>query len=787
MSWTAGLALALLFCTFLAPTLLADDGEPVYAGKGAAWWVEELRDQERAPAAYVAFKQIGESALPVLAAALDDEDGAFRERVLRTLHYTPGDKTLVLARIIEAVDDRSSGVAREALAILRELGPAAAPALPCLMDHLRVGTWANAYASMEVLAAMGEVAAPAEEVLLERLRDGRLVVRQGAVKTLGSVVPRSRKAVEALAAAFDSPETELRAGIAAGLVRFDPSIPGVFETLAAAAADPEAGVRLNAVASLLGMAGKDERVAGILVSALTDVDVKVVRVAVRGLCEVPARAAPAVPALQEILETEVEPESDGATQLLAAIAGCPETRDAVLPAIPALVKHLGTSWFAANALRSLLPESLPALLEALAQEDAQLRVKAFGIVERVPNETLAACATRVTGALRAFLYGELPERNVKTNALRLLARLAPDAPEATTLLLSLYDHPDAAVRHNLALLIAQVEPARAALLEMLGSASIDERDFAWKAMTLWRGPPDFPRTLVPLLRHPEADVRWRAADRLLGEVDVPRAGRCDLVQVMREWLASEGPEHRQSALYALARYHEAAVDAWDDVYALIGDANAQLALQAGFALSRIAPHLAESPVDRLTGELEGDDPQRASGAAFVLAELEAAPEVLLPPLRALLSSADPAVLLKALRAVRRMGPAARSLVPELIALVRRRPGAPTGEAALALGEIASDDPAALECLIDLLNDRMDAARMSAAQALGAFGEPALGALVAALDDRDPHFLGQVVGVLGLMRGKAAPARKRIEALRSHPEAEVRQSVGIALERIPRAP
>ncbi len=220
--------------------------------------------------------------------------------------------------------------------------------------------------------------------------------------------------------------------------------------------------------------------------------------------------------------------------------------------------------------------------------------------------------------------------------------------------------------------------------------------------------------LVQALGAQNPQLRAMAA-RSLGEIG-PEAKSA--VEALANRLVDDDPMVRAYAAFALGEIGEAAQSAAPALVKAVTDKNATVRRNALDALRRIdAPSEVTLPL--MVKTLEGSDPAAVLPALQALAE---AGEESLPRLRAALK--HPQASYWACLVVREMGPKAKELTPDLIALLDHEYLETRMQALIALGAIGPDAKAAVPQILDMLNqERLGGIRYAAAFALGQIGAP----------------------------------------------------------------
>ncbi|MFO0900410.1 MAG: HEAT repeat domain-containing protein [Pirellulales bacterium] len=168
-----------------------------------------------------------------------------------------------LARICR--DDLPQGVAE----VIARLGPAAAPAVPGLVQMLGSEDWycvtqafgnagqsiGDAEAAVKALVAIGEPAVPG---LRAGLHDENRRVREGAATALGGIGAAALPAADELATALTDPAFRVRAAAATALGRLSDDRPATVSALIARLSDDHLAVRVSAARTLGNLGPKAE-------------------------------------------------------------------------------------------------------------------------------------------------------------------------------------------------------------------------------------------------------------------------------------------------------------------------------------------------------------------------------------------------------------------------------------------------------------------------------------------------------------------------------------------------
>jgi hypothetical protein len=259
----AGIAMGIALATAVGCAVWLNRG-PRYQGKSARQWVGQLVRNE-APARR-ALVELGPAAVPALMEALsagpswlEKKLGSFRSRLPRWLSrrlLSPAEASLRQMR---------------ALAVLDELGPLAAPAIPALLelDH-RVSDEFYFYPSspQRVLFGIGEAGVPQLIRVLERGKEP--ATRAKAATYLGLIGARAAPASSALAEALRDSNPAVRFQAVSALDQIGPAASDALPALRAALQLDNDEFRLRVVEALWDIGQDAERTVPVLVKVLRD-------------------------------------------------------------------------------------------------------------------------------------------------------------------------------------------------------------------------------------------------------------------------------------------------------------------------------------------------------------------------------------------------------------------------------------------------------------------------------------------------------------------------------------
>jgi HEAT repeat protein len=293
-----------------------------------------------------------------------------------------------------------------------------------------------------------------------------------------------------------------------------PESPEVVPTLIEALKDKDAIVCKEAAVSLGKIGPQAKSAAPELVRLLEGGNPIVRRAAAASLGMIEPDAQVAVPALLKALK-----DADGPTRIQAIMSlgqvGEPEQ---VIPLLIPILRERGgaggsPSSAAQAALQAIGPKTVPALIEALSDQQAETRLASLRILGRFGNQARAA-VSRITALLQD------PDELVCVNAAEALWKVDRRAQAAIPVLIQgLKNQQSWPIRSDASYILGQIGPeakaAVPALIELLRDQYDDIRRNAIEA--LGRIGPEA-KTAVPALRaalqDEEASVRQKAAQAL---------------------------------------------------------------------------------------------------------------------------------------------------------------------------------------------------------------------------------------------------------------------------------
>jgi HEAT repeat protein len=186
--------------------------------------------------------------VPALIAALGDANGLFvRQSAAVALERIGPAAAEAVPALIQALGDADENVRAKAAVALGRIGPAAAEAVPALIQALGDADENVRAKGAVALGGIGPAAAEAVPALIAALGDANENIRESAAWALGKIGPAAAEAVPALIAALGDTDKDVRAKAIAALRWIGPAaVPALIQALSSA----DENVRANAVRAL---------------------------------------------------------------------------------------------------------------------------------------------------------------------------------------------------------------------------------------------------------------------------------------------------------------------------------------------------------------------------------------------------------------------------------------------------------------------------------------------------------------------------------------------------------
>ena len=294
---------ALLFACF-------EWSQPRFEGRTAREWVKQLvRNESNAKLALLA---LGADAVPALVEAVDQKQSRWISFLDSLRPRVPKFVARYLPRRFE-----TQARADKAVAVLFELGPVAAPAVPVLIrDRMLQETWWEFSPAHAALANVGAAGVP-QFIRVLRSRDPR--ERTTSARYLGTIGPAAHEAAPHLARLLHDPDALVQTEAAAALAQIGPSAAAATPQLRAALTATNAEFRLRVAEALWYVDRDSQAITPVLLAVLCDRNHPNRPRAAALLGQMGSAAVAAVPALKSVTNEDFSYTRVKAEEALALI------------------------------------------------------------------------------------------------------------------------------------------------------------------------------------------------------------------------------------------------------------------------------------------------------------------------------------------------------------------------------------------------------------------------------------------------------------------------------------
>ena len=342
---------------------------PSYAGRSADHWMACLNEsnphtQEQA---LIAFKHMGEEAVPFLILTLKEKDSTVRKTLKAIGKRVP---------FFHVQSENRAMHRARAAAVLKELGPSAYAAVPDLIETLgdRVD-----YVADGAERALEQIGPASVKPLVTAVFHSNVNTRRRSVSVLGHLGVEARSAERALVLALRDASPDVRAEAALALGNLGTVSEFAIRALARSLMEESVTIRVNAAGSLGKFGHQSAPATPALVNALEDLHSAVRVKAAHALGRVGAFATSAVPALAQNLENSSAMVRASCALALGRIG--PGAASAIHPLIAALEDpDPQTRLQSARSLGKIGPaadQAVPALTKALRDDSLVVRICAI--------------------------------------------------------------------------------------------------------------------------------------------------------------------------------------------------------------------------------------------------------------------------------------------------------------------------------------------------------------------------------------------------------------------------
>lgn len=526
----------------------------------------------------------------------------------------------------------------------------AALALAALRALLADSAAAVRARAAESLGEVGNAAAPAAPDLVQLLRDDDEVVRCRAAEALGRVADRSAETVDPLTSLLAEPNAPVRIAVAGALGELGaaaaPAVPSLLPLLQ----HSDEAVR-QAAAEAVGRIGVlPENASRGLCDGLSSADNVVREQVAEALGTIGAPAAEAAPELASALADDSDRVRAKAAEALGKMG------EAAAGAVPKLVRALRDqdNWVSALAAEALgeigdsaAEAAVPALVRSLRHPNPLIRANAA--------EALGKMGTAARGAIPPLVNAlRDPEDLVRIESLRALGELAETGKSTVQPVLAAASDANPEVRAAAVEAVGRLGGLGAdgapVLVGAVGDDNEEVRLQAGKALArITRPTKSVLDGLCQLLEDSNLSVQVQAAETLaqLGEA------ACATGPGLLRAAQSGEADLRVAALRAIAQILPP--EGADAFQKGLRDARPEVRKVAAAGLVRLAEAPAEAGPELLEA-LHDPEPTVRCDVARVLARFDPLPADALPGLRECAADPDDSVRLNAARALRRAQP-----------------------------------------------------------------------------------------------------------------------------------
>lgn len=568
------------------------------------YWINFLTSQDE-PTRTEARRKLagmGESAVPALAQALDDDSDRVRQVAIELLgEVGPKAKAAVLP--LRKLARRSPELRKPCEAALARIGPVAKGDLPVFLEALRYRDPELRRLAIEELQRFGPDAGEARPFLMEILSGEESPdLQREAIELLAQLPPKAA-GYPVLVLLSKSSNTDLRVAAKQALQKLGPPRKEEAAELIALLKTARPEKRLALIESLR-LAGAEARPAlPVLLPLLDDGSPAVRRAALEFLIEFAADARPSLPVLLRLAKDDNSGVRSAAIRLLAKLG-------------------------------PVTAADVPVLVAALKDEDPQQRQVALEALEKLGPEAAAAVPALVERLAKAK---EPPA--LKVLLIRTIAKLGPRAKVSSpTLMNVLKTDADESVRRAAADTLGGFgSDAVPELIEVVKEGNEQSQELAFHALALVGTPAVGP--LVEALRESSQEKRTPLA-KALGAIGAPA------VPALRKAIKDSAFLVRMGACEALGCVGPKAVEAVPDLIDALRDDYTNVQRQAGRALEKIGQPAVPALVDAVRFS-----PKMRPRAVMILGQIGPAAKEAVPALTDALKDEDQQVRLEAEKAL----------------------------------------------------------------------------------------------------------------------------------------
>jgi HEAT repeat protein len=384
-----------------------------------------------------ALGEIGAAAAPAvgaLIAALRDKDPTLRGEAVKALGLIGPAANEAVRPLIGALKEGDPKIVPLAAHALARIGADAVPELIALIKDPRMGRWGVA-----ILRELGESAAPAVDQLVAALHGADEEMARDIMLTLGHIGPQAKSATPELIKVLRDEQSKLRvpAAFALGNMLARDAIPDLRKLIQDK--DEETQLPLVAAGALVLIDSENKESVNLalpkLIAALDDKSEMVRREAAAALRQIGPAASSAAPALARSLRDE---KSSVAAEFLWTLTALgPE---GVTQALPNILEMLSsrdphvrcTACYAAGSIGPAAREAIPILEKNLQEPDKFLQLASAWALVQIDAERSGIAKECVDPLIRGLGLSNPRARVEAASALGLLGPAAKSAVPALT-------------------------------------------------------------------------------------------------------------------------------------------------------------------------------------------------------------------------------------------------------------------------------------------------------------------------------------------------------------------
>ena len=405
----------------------------------------------------------------------------------------------IINEVMKHLDSTIRSIKFNSILVLGELGTKSEQGIPRLINLLDDDDWSICREAVRSLGKMGNIAKDAIPKLSKLLERKEVTIRKEAAFTLGKIGNATNEALSGLIKACNDENEEVRTEAARSFGEFGSAAQGAIPQLMKCLKDVDWTVR-TASAESISKIGKESTVAiPKLIIALEDKDWRVQYRIINTLAEIGAES---IPSLVEVLEHKNKNVRKGAIDALSEM----KISD------PKIIKNISlllndkverVRGKAADALRSIGKDALPALIGALESANTKMKIliiSAIGGIGKEANQAIPiiidflknpdqqkvyskSFGASLKRALTAFIQDPTSKKaTIRVEAARSLGRIGFDSEDAIHSLEKALNDPKKVVRRESALSVGKLGlPAKIVIPSLIKALDDKNPEVRWRS------------------------------------------------------------------------------------------------------------------------------------------------------------------------------------------------------------------------------------------------------------------------------------------------------------------